>query len=122
MVTVIKNSIETIIEIKGLHKLWSFKSEIRIANEHIIRVYQDLNEIENFSGLRVPGTYVPYLIKAGTFYQYPDSSKTFLDIVNENNVIIIEMKDEEYKKISALTKKITENEETPIDKIIQKDV
>ena len=99
MVTVIKNSIETIIEIKGLHKLWSFKSEIRIANKHIIRVYQDLNEIKNFSGLRVPGTYVPYLIKAGTFYQYPDSSKTFLDIVNENNVIIIEMKDEEYKKI-----------------------
>ena len=99
MVTVIKNGIETIIEIKGLHKLWSFKSEIRIANEHIIRVYQNLNEIKDFSGLRALGTYVPNLIKAGTFYQYPDSSAIFLDIVNENNAIIIELKDEEYKKI-----------------------
>lgn len=99
MVTIIKNDTETIIEIKGLHKLWSFKSEIRIANEHIIRVYQDLNEIKDFSGLRAFGTYVPNLIKAGTFYQYPDSSLIFLDIVNENNAIIIELKDEEYKKI-----------------------
>jgi hypothetical protein len=99
MVTIHKTDTETTFEVKGLHKVLAFKSSLTIPNSHIVRAYQDINEIKNWSGLRALGTYIPYLIKAGTFYSDPDSSTVFMDISNPDKSIIIDLRDEKYQKL-----------------------
>ena len=99
MVEITKNEKETVFEVKGLHKVWAFKSELRIPNSHILKAYCDENEINEWKGIRALGTYIPSVIKAGTFYQDKDSSAIFMDIGNPKNAIIVDLKDEEYKKL-----------------------
>lgn len=118
MVEITKNETETIFEVKGLHKVLAFKSELRIPNSHIMKAYCDDHEINEWKGIRAFGTYIPSIIKAGTFYQDKDNATIFMDISNPKNAIIIELKDEHFKKliievpnpqnaIELLTKNIT---------------
>ena len=99
MVEITKSENETVFEVKGLHKVLAFKSELRIPNSHIVKAYCDENEINEWKGIRALGTYIPSLIKAGTFYQDKDSATIFMDIANVKNAIIVDLKDEEYKKL-----------------------
>lgn len=96
MVTVTSNGNQFIINIKGLHKIWALKSQISVSKENIIKAYQDKKELNTWSGFRIPGTYIPYLITAGTFYR---KGWNFWDVVNKDNTIIVELKDEGYKKL-----------------------
>lgn len=84
-------------EIKGLHKLWAFKSELEIPRHHILRAYKDSSKLEGWKGLRFLATSVPFLITAGTYYV--GGGKNFWDVVNEDNCIIIDLKDEEYNSL-----------------------
>ena len=97
MVTITKNKTETTFEINGLHKLWAFKSEIKIPNEHILKAYYDEAKIKNWYALKLIGTNMPYLLNAGTFYQ--DGGIMFMDVANKHNAIIIDLKDEKYKQL-----------------------
>lgn len=83
------------IEVKGLHKLWSFKSELNIPKEHIMDAYQDKKELSGWKGWRMPGTEVPFLITAGTYYK--SGNAIFWDVVNQDNAIIIELNHEQFK-------------------------
>jgi len=97
MVKITKNSTDTLFEIKGLHKFWALKSEIKIPNEHIVKAFQNEEHIKNWYALKLIGTNVPFGLHAGTFYQ--DGSKIFMDLVNKQNAIIVELKDENYKEL-----------------------
>ncbi len=97
MVTITKNSTETLFEIKGLHKFWALKSEIKIPNEHIIKAYQDEEHIKNWYALKLIGTNVPFGLHAGTFYH--DGGKIFMDLNHKHNAIIVDLKDEHYKQL-----------------------
>lgn len=99
MVTITKNTTETIFEINGIHKFLALRGELKIPNSHILKAYIDINEVNNWHGTRALGSYIPHLLKAGTFYNDVDSSVVFMDIVNVDNTIIIELKDETYKKM-----------------------
>ena len=96
MVTVTSTGNQFIIKIKGLHKIWALKSQISVSKENVIKAYQDKKELNTWSGFRIPGTYIPYLITAGTFYK---KGWNFWDVVNKDNIIIVELKDERYKKL-----------------------
>lgn len=99
MVTITKNNTDTIFEVNGIHKFLALKGELKIPNSHILKAYIDVDEVKNWHGTRALGSYIPYLLKAGTFYNDADSSVVFMDIVNVDNTIIIELKDETYKKM-----------------------
>lgn len=87
---------ELIVQVNGLHKLWSLKSELRIDRTHVVGVHTDLSKVESF-GLRFPGTYIPGLIKAGTYIHA--TGKDFWDVVNRSKSLVIELKDEEYQHL-----------------------
>jgi hypothetical protein len=97
MVSITKNETETVFEINGLHKLWAFKSEIRIPNEHIIRAYQDESQVGNWYLLKVIGTNLPFVLNAGTFYHHGDI--IFMDVADKTKAVIIDLKDEKYKQL-----------------------
>jgi len=98
MVTITQTDTETTFEIKGLHKLWALKSEIQIPNQHILSAYQNINEVNEWK-LRMIGTHVPYIIKAGTFYLGEGNDVIFMDVMHPEKVIIVELQDERYKKL-----------------------
>ena len=45
----------------------------------------------------MPGTSIPSVITAGTFYK--EGNKIFWDVSNIENCIIVELKDEDYKQL-----------------------
>ena len=97
MVTITRNNDEFIFEVKGMHKLWSFKSQITIPSSHIVSAYQDKDELKGWKGWRLPGTFIPFMIIAGTFYK--DHEKDFWDSTDKSKCIIVELKDEQYNKL-----------------------
>lgn len=97
MIKVTKDENNFTFDVIGMHKLWAFKSQLTIPTDNILKVHQDLESIKGWSGWRVPGTSIPGLIKAGTFYK--DGNKIFWDVSNMDNCIIIDLKDEDYKQL-----------------------
>jgi hypothetical protein len=96
MVNITKNDNDFVFEVKGLHKVWAFKSEIRIPVEHVVKAYQDETQIKDFNIAKIIGTNVPYGLHAGTFYQ--NGGIIFMDMSNKKNAIILDLKDEKYKQ------------------------
>jgi len=90
---------ETIVfEVKGWDKLWAFKSQIEIPKKHITGVIIDTEIAKGWwHGFRAPGTQVPGIITAGTFYQ--DGKRVFWDVHNPENTIIINLDHESYDKL-----------------------
>ena len=97
MITISKNDHHFIFKVNGIHKLWAFKSELIIPLENIINAHQNMDSIKSWKGWRSPGTSIPSIITAGTFYK--EGYKIFWDVVNIENCIIVDLKDEEYKQL-----------------------
>ena len=96
MVHIITHSTTIDFEIMGWHKLWSLTSKITIPKEKIIKAYQDELEITFWKGLRMPGTEIPGLLAAGTFYK---NGRNFWDVSNKKNAIVITLDNHYYKKL-----------------------
>lgn len=87
-----------ILEVQGWDKLWALKSRMEIPLENISRVYADPSTTLGWwKGFRAPGTHIPGVIVAGTFYQ--DGKRIFWDVKNAENTIIIDLKDERYNQL-----------------------
>ena len=97
MITISKHNRHFIFNVNGMHKLWAFKSELTIPIDHIINAHQDTESVKGWKGWRLPGTYIPSIITAGTFYK--DGGKIFWDVSNIENCIIVDLKDEEYTQL-----------------------
>ena len=96
MVQITINKSSFVFEIMGWHKLWSLKSKLTIPRENIVKAYQDESEITFWKGLRMPGTEIPGLIAAGTFYK---NGRNFWDVSNKKNAIVITLRDHYYNKL-----------------------
>lgn len=98
MVSVKRNYDSVIFEVKGWDKVFTFKSSLEIPIEHIVAVYADPNIEMNFlDSIRLLGTSIPNIFRAGTFYQ--QNEIIFWDVRNTENVIVIELEHEHFKKL-----------------------
>ena len=85
-------------EVQGWDKLWSLRSRLEIPLSHIKRAYVDPEPAMGwFQGLKLGGTDVPNIFRAGTFYQ--DGGLVFWDVHNPEKTIVIELEHERYKKL-----------------------
>jgi hypothetical protein len=83
------------LEVKGLDKLWAFKSQLDIPLDHIRDVRHDPETASGWwRGIRLPGTYVPGVLTAGTFYKR--GQRIFWDVHHPPNSIIIELHDDRF--------------------------
>jgi len=97
MITIKKQDDSFIFNVNGMHKLWAFKSQLTIPFNNVINAHQDLESIKGWQGWRAPGTHIPSIITAGTFYK--DGNKIFWDVSNIENCIIVDLKDEDYQQL-----------------------
>lgn len=86
------------LHVRGADKLWAFKSSLEIPLAHIAGVQADAEVARGWwHGIRMPGTNVPGVITAGTFYQ--DGNRVFWDVHNPDKTIVINLHDERYNKL-----------------------
>ncbi|MGD0993156.1 MAG: hypothetical protein ABR998_11845 [Gemmatimonadales bacterium] len=85
-------------EIEGLDKLWSLKSRLEIPLAHIRGVRMDPEIARGWwHGIKAPGTNVPGVLTAGTFYQH--GKRVFWDVHDPERTVIIELADERYDEL-----------------------
>lgn len=101
MVTVQQHEDTVVFTVEGWHKLWAFRSELRIPSAHIRSARPDPTAAAHWAGLRAGGTYVPGLITAGTFYLdgFFDHKPTFFDVQHQQNTVVVELADEHYARL-----------------------
>ncbi len=86
------------LHIRGAHKLWAFKSTLEIPLVHIVRVQADSEAARGWHhGVRMPGTNIPGVLTAGTFYQ--DGKRIFWDVHRPEKAIVIDLHDERFSQL-----------------------
>jgi len=86
------------LHVRGADKLWAFKSSLEIPLVHIAGVRADPETARGwYHGIRMPGTNVPGVITAGTFYQ--DGKRVFWDVHHPEKTIVIDLHDERYSEL-----------------------
>jgi hypothetical protein len=88
---------QLIVKIEGLDRLWTFRSRFAIPLEHVRGATLDPGAIRESKGVRAPGTYLPGVITAGTYYV--DGERVFWDVRNPNKAVVIELVGERYARL-----------------------
>jgi hypothetical protein len=89
---------ELVVRMVGMDQMWSLKSELRIPLAHVAGAERDTEEAATwYHGLRAPGTNIPGVITAGTFYAH--EGRVFWDVHHAANAIAIRLHDENYVKL-----------------------
>lgn len=84
------------LEVKGLDKLWAFKSQLDIR--HIRDVRHDPEAAAGWwHGIKLIGTQLPGVITAGQFYQ--SGQRVFWDVHDPTKSIIIELHDDRFDEL-----------------------
>jgi hypothetical protein len=87
-----------VVNVQGADKLWAFKSSLEIPLAHIAEITADPSIARGWwHGIRFPGTNLPGVVTAGTFYQ--DGKRVFWDVHNPENTVVIKLRDERYNEL-----------------------
>ncbi len=87
-----------IFEVEGWDKLWSLRSRLEIPLAHIKGAHADPDPAMGwFQGLKVAGTDVPNLFKAGMFFQ--EGGLMFWDVHRPERAIVVDLDHERYRKL-----------------------
>jgi hypothetical protein len=86
------------VRVRGADRLWAFKSSLEIPLAHIAGVRADPEAARGwYHGTKMPGTNLPGVITAGTFYQ--DGKQVFWDVHHPDRTIVIDLHDERYNEL-----------------------
>lgn len=89
---------QLIIEVQGADKLWALKSELKIPLSHIKTARYDPEIAKKwYHGLKLPGSNIPGVLTAGTFYKA--GQKVFWDVHHPDKTIVIELEHENYDQL-----------------------
>jgi Bacterial PH domain len=98
MVEILVSEGSLVLHVKGADQLWALKSSLEIPLQHVAGIRADPSVAHGWwHGLRMPGTNLPGVIIAGTFYH--DGKRVFWDVHNPENTVVIELKDERYGEL-----------------------
>ncbi len=92
--TITKDQLE--INFSITKKILAVKGSFKIPLKHIQSITTQLQK-PTWKEIRVPGTNLPGLIKAGTYYT--DKGKQFWFVTKGKGILNIELKNESYKRI-----------------------
>ena len=85
-------------EVEGWDKLWALKSHLEIPRAHIRSARIDPEPARGWwHGLKLPGTSIPGLLTAGTFYQ--SDGAVFYDVHDPERTVVLELDHEHYRRL-----------------------
>lgn len=87
-----------LVHVRGMDQLWALKSSLEIPLTHVAGIRADPSVARGWwHGLKMPGTNIPGVITAGTFYQHGNS--VFWDVHDPEKTVVIELHDERYREL-----------------------
>ena len=87
-----------VVRVRGMDKVWALRSELEIPLTHVAGAERDEEEARRwYHGMRLPGTNLPGVITAGTFYQHGE--RAFWDVHHAENAVAIRLHDESYGRL-----------------------
>jgi hypothetical protein len=87
-----------VVHVRGMDRLWALKSCLEIPLVHVVGAEIDPEIAQGWrKGLRAPGTHVPGVITAGTFYQ--EGERVFWVAHDPERTVVIHLKDERYARL-----------------------
>ncbi len=96
-----------IVHVEGLDRIWALKSRLEIPLQHVVEAETDPNIAHGWwHGLRWPGTNLPGVVTAGTFYK--DGQRLFWDIHHPEQTLVNSLADEDYNKLVVEVENPTE--------------
>ena len=98
MVNVVVQGDRVRFEVEGWDQLWALKSQLEIPLAHIRGVRADPEPARGWwHGVRLPGTQIPGLLTAGSFYQ--SGGFVFYDVHDPERTVVIELDHEHYQRL-----------------------
>ena len=98
MVNVVVEGDRVRFEVEGWDRLWALKSQLEIPLAHILAVRADPEPARGWwHGVRLPGTQIPGLLTAGSFYQ--SGGFVFYDVHDPERTVVIELDHEHYQRL-----------------------
>jgi hypothetical protein len=98
VVDVVRDGDQFVFTVRGLHKLWSFTSQLQIPVDHVTGVTVDPDQVGRWwHGVKWLGTDVPGIFAAGTFHYHGET--VFWDVLHPANTIIVSLEHEQYRKL-----------------------
>ena len=98
MVEVSIDNTLAVFTVKGLDRFWAMKGEVRVPLNHIVGMREESSpSIGWLDGFKLMGTSFPNRFRAGIFYQ--NGGKVFWDARQGEKVLVVDLKDEGYKKL-----------------------
>ena len=87
-----------VVHVQGMDQLWALKSRLEIPLSHVVGPEVNPGVAQGWSkGVRAPGTHVPGVIAAGTFYQ--EGERVFWDVHDPEKTVVIHLEDERYARL-----------------------
>lgn len=87
-----------VVHVTGADRLFALKSELVILLAHVVGAAKDEDEARRwYHGMKVPGTNLPGVITAGTFYQHGE--RVFWDVHHPEHAVALSLRDERYAKL-----------------------
>jgi hypothetical protein len=85
------------VRVTGIDQVLAFKHTLEVPLEHVAGIDQDSDEAGTiFRGLRLPGTSLPGIVTAGSYFRAGEWS--FWDVHDPRKAVIIRLKDEHYSR------------------------
>lgn len=85
-------------EVLGWDKMWALRSQLEIPIGHVLSARVDPEPARGWwHGIKLPGSNIPGLLTAGTFYQ--DGDWVFYDVHDPEKTIVLELDHEHYKRL-----------------------
>jgi hypothetical protein len=98
MVEVVTTSNSVIFEVVGWHRFLAMKRRIVVPFAQVRGVHADPRVNLGWrKGWRIPGTHIPGLIVAGTFYQR--GRRIFWDVVRRDHAIVVDLEKHRYDQL-----------------------
>jgi hypothetical protein len=88
---------DLIVDVEGLDKLWALKSRLTVPLGNVRGATADPGIVREPKGIRAPGTHVPGVVVAGSFYA--DGERVFWDVHDADKAIVIELGDDRYARL-----------------------
>ncbi len=100
----------TILRVRftGMERFWALKSEQLIKVTDIVSVswHKEYPPVGSFGGLRLPGTSLPFVIHAGSFWRRSGWELRHIQF-SKPGYLVIETKLKRYRKIQLTTDEVT---------------
>jgi hypothetical protein len=99
VVTVTTDAGRLDVRLTGWDRVWALKRAIVVPLEHVESIEHDPDTARSnqWRGIRFPGTYVPGVITAGTYWW--KGRWTFWSVRNPDKAVIISLRNERYDKL-----------------------